>query len=96
MFKLEDSKQDDFMFEFEGKTYSIPSRNSLPLSTFKAMRKAINAAKDPEEAVFDEVMKLFDEYAPEVTKKITLAQAMELFKAYANDETDDEASLGES
>lgn len=94
MYQLKESNAPKFEFEFEGERYAIPSRQGLPLSTFRAMRKTINDAENPEEATFDEVMKVFDKYAPKVMKKIDLEQAMELFKAYALD--DDGASLGES
>ena len=94
MFKLEKSGAKTFDFEFEGKKYSVPSRQSLPVSTFRSMRKAINESDNQEEALFDEVMKLFDKYVPAVMKKIDLSQAMELFKAYSTE--DDGASLGKS
>lgn len=94
MFKLESSKAKTFDFEFEGKTYSVPSRQSLPMSTFRGIRKAIADSDNSEETLFDEIMKLFDEYVPDVMARIDLGQAMVLFQAYSVD--DDGASLGES
>lgn len=94
MFKLEDSKAKTFEFEFDGKTYSVPSRESLPMSTFRAIRAALAESGGSEEVLFDEIMKIFDEYIPEVMERIDLGQAMELFKAYSVE--DDGASLGES
>lgn len=94
MFKLEDSKAKTFDFEFEGKTYSVPSRDSLPMSTFRSIRKALAESGNSEEVLFDEIMKLFDEYAPDVMDRICLEQAMKLFQAYSLE--DDGASLGES
>ena len=94
MFKLEDSKAKTFDFEFDGKTYSVPSRDSLPMSTFRSIRKALAESGNSEEVLFDEIMKIFDEYIPEVMERIDLGQAMELFKAYSVE--DDGASLGES
>ena len=94
MFKLDESKAKTFDFEFEGKTYSVPSRNSLPMRTFREIRKALSDSNNSEEALFDEIMKVFDEYIPEVMERIDLGQAMELFKAYSVE--DDGESLGES
>lgn len=94
MFKLDASTAKTFDFEYDGKTYSIPSRESLPMSTFRSIRKAIAESDNSDEALFDEIMKLFDEYVPEVMERIDLGQAMELFKAYSSE--DDGASLGKS
>ena len=94
MFKLEKSKAKTFDFMFGGKKYSIPSRASLPMKRFREIRKALAEADYSEEVLFDEIMKLFDEYAPDVMERIDLGQAMELFKAYSSE--DDDASLGES
>ena len=94
MFKLEDSRAKTFDFEFEGKTYSVPSRNSLPMTKFREIRKALSESGNSEEVLFDEIMKIFDEYIPEVMERIDLGQAMELFKAYSVE--DEGASLGES
>lgn len=94
MFKLEESKAKTFDFEYEGKTYSVPSRNSLPMSTFRAIRAALAESGGSEEVLFDEIMKIFDEYIPDVMERIDLGQAMELFKAYSVE--DEGASLGES
>ena len=94
MFKLDESKAKTFDFEFEGKTYSVPSRNSLPMRTVREIRKALSDSNNSEEALFDEIMKVFDEYIPEVMERIDLGQAMELFKAYSVE--DDGESLGES
>lgn len=93
MFKLDDSKAESFKFEFEGKVYSIPSRTGLPMSTFRNIRKALAESDNSEEALFDEIMKVFDQYIPDVMERIDLNQAMELFKAYSVE--DDGASLGE-
>lgn len=94
MFKLEESKAKTFDFEFEGKTYSVPSRESLPFATFRAIRKAIAESDNPEETGFDEIMKLFDEYIPEVMEKIDFEQAARLFSAYST--MDEGESLGKS
>lgn len=94
MFKLDDSKAKSFEFEFEGKVYLIPSRTGLPMSTFRKIRKALAESDNSEEALFDEIMKVFDEYAPEVMDRIDLNQAMQLFRAYSVE--DDGESLGES
>lgn len=93
MFKLESNKQ-VFEFEFDGETYSIPSRLGLPMPRFRKIQKAISKADDKEEALFDEIMAIFDEYAPGIMERLSLGQAMELFKAYSADEND--ATLGES
>ena len=93
MFKLESNEQKVFEFEFDGKTYSIPSRLGLPMARFRKIQKAITQADDKEEALFDEIMAVFDEYAPGIMEQLTLGQAMELFKAYSSD---DDTSLGES
>ena len=94
MFKLESSKAKTFDFEYEGKTYSIPSRESLPMARFREIRAALADSDNSEEVLFDEIMRLFDEYVPDVMASIDLGQAMELFKAYSSD--DDGANLGES
>ena len=93
MFKL-DSRPENFEFEYDGEVYSIPSRLGLPMARFRKIQKAITNADDKEEALFDEIMVLFEEYAPGLMDKLSLGQAMELFKAYSSD--DDGASLGES
>lgn len=61
---------------------------------FRKIQKAISKADDKEEALFDEIMAIFDEYAPGIMERLSLGQAMELFKAYSADEND--ATLGES
>lgn len=94
MFKLDGSESRTFDFEFDGKSYSVPSRESLPLPKFRAIRRALAEADNAEEALFDEIMKLFDEHVPEVMERIDLGQAMALFKAYSTG--GDEADLGES
>lgn len=93
MFVLEKKKPTVFEFEYDGKTYSVPARTSLPMSKFRAIRKAIVESDNPEETGFDEIMALFDEYIPEVMESISTEQAMELFSAYANG--GDEPLLGE-
>jgi hypothetical protein len=95
MFKLDSDNSNAFEFEFEGETYSVPSRLGLPMARFRRMRKALASAEDKNEALFDEVMAVFDEYVPEVMERITLEQAMSLFRAYSLGE-DEEVSLGES
>lgn len=94
MFKLGDSKAKSFDFEYGGKVYSIPSRDGLPMSTFRRIRKALAESDNSEETLFDEIMRVFDEYAPDVMERIDLNQAMQLFKAYSVE--DDGVSLGES
>lgn len=94
MYELKNTERETFDFTYNGKTYSIPSRTSLPMPKFRKIRKAISESGNPEEVLFDEVMELFDEYAPDVMGQIDLGQAMELFQAYANG--GDEPSLGES
>lgn len=94
MFKLESGDAQSFEFEFEGKKYTIPSRLGLPMKRFRKIQKAISQSDDKEETLFDEIMGVFDEYAPDVMDKLTLGQAMELFTAYSTDE--DAPSLGES
>lgn len=94
MFELQSTERDSFEFSYEGKTYTVPARTSLPMPIFRKIRKAISESNNPEEALFDEVMELFDQYAPEVMSKIDLGQAMALFQAYANG--GDEPKLGES
>ena len=95
MFKLDSGKSKVFEFEFEGETYSVPSRLGLPMARFRRMRKALATAEDKDEALFDEIMAVFDEHVPEVMERITLEQAMSLFRAYSLGD-DGEASLGES
>ena len=94
MFKLDESKSKTFDFEYKGKVYSVPNRESLPMTTFRAIRKAISESDNSDEVLFDEIMNLFDEYVPEVMQSIDLSQAMELFKAYSTD--GDGADLGKS
>lgn len=94
MYELKKSGGEAFQFSYEGKTYEIPSRTSLSMAKFRKIRKAIAESKNPEETAFDEVMEIFDEYAPDVMGTIDLGQAMSLFKAYANG--GEEPSLGES
>lgn len=94
MFKLEKSTAKSFEFEFEGETYSIPSRESLPMARFREIRAALAGSDNSEETLFDEIMRLFDEYVPDVMARIDLGQAMKLFQAYSVD--DDGANLGES
>lgn len=95
MFKLDSGKSNVFEFEFEGETYSVPSRLGLPMARFRKMRKVLASADDQNEALFDEIMDVFDEYVPDVMRRITLEQAMSLFRAYSHDD-EGEASLGES
>lgn len=94
MYQVKEQKAKRFSFEFDGKAYEVPARGSLPIQTFRAIRKAMAESDNAEEVFFDEVMKLFDEYAPEVMEAIDLDQAMDLFRAYATD--GDEPTLGES
>lgn len=94
MYELIDTERDTFDFSYHGKTYSIPARTSLPMAKFRDIRRAIAESDEPEETLFDEVMGLFDAYAPEVMEAIDLGQAMKLFRAYANG--GDEPKLGES
>lgn len=94
MYEVAKSTAKKFAFAYNGKAYEVPARGSLPIMTFRAIRKAMADAENSEEAFFDEVMKLFDEHAPEVMESIDLDQAMELFRAYATD--GDEPTLGES
>ena len=95
MFILEESAPRLWEFEFGGEVYGIPAVDSLPLSTYRRIRRAIGEAGDKaDDAFFDEVMRLFDEYAPEVVDKLDLEQAKALFVAYSTN--DDGAGLGES
>lgn len=93
MFKLEESKAKTFEFEYRGETYSIPSVDGLPLKVYRKIRKAISESDNPEEAMFDEIMGLFDEYIPDVMDVIDFEEAKTLFIAYSSG---DGASLGES
>ena len=93
MYKLESRKPEMFEFEFEGKAHGIPAVDSLPFSTFMRIRKKLAGSEDAGELGFEEIMGLFEQYAPDVMSRIDLRQAKELFVAYAGSGT---ATLGES
>lgn len=83
MFKLEERKPNLFEFEYKKKKYGIPAMDSLPFSTFMRIRKKLSESDNPAELSFDEIMDLFETYAPDVMSEIDLSQAKELFMAYA-------------
>lgn len=92
MFKLEEVKPELFEFEYKGNKYGIPTIDSLPFSTFMRIRKKMGESDDAGESGFDEIMGLFEQYAPEVMEDINLTQAKELFIAYS---ASGSANLGE-
>ena len=83
MFKLEERKPTLFEFEYKKKKYGVPVMDSLPFATFMRIGKKLTESDNPEEISFDEVMDLFEKYAPDVMQEIDLSQARELFMAYA-------------
>lgn len=91
-FKLEAAKPEMFEFTYKGKKYGVPTVDSLPFSTFMRIRKKMSESSDAGEAGFDEIMGLFEQYAPKVMEEINLAQAKELFVAYS---ASGSAALGE-
>ena len=42
MYVLDSKGQEPFNFEFDGETYSIPSRQGLPMPVFRSIQKAID------------------------------------------------------
>ena len=83
MFKLESAKPELFEFTYKGKKYGVPTVDSLPISTFMRIRKKMGEAEDASEVMFDEVMALFEQYAPKVMDEISLTQAKKLLDAYS-------------
>ena len=83
MYKLEEQKPNMFEFEYKGKKHEIPAIDSLPVSTFMRIRKKMNESVGADEAGFDEIMGLFEQYAPDVMAEIILSQAKELIVAYS-------------
>lgn len=92
MYKLEEAKPELFEFTYKGKKYGVPTIDSLPFATFMRIRKKMGESDDAGEAGFDEIMGLFEQYAPKVMESINLAQAKELFIAYS---ASGSAALGE-
>lgn len=92
MYKLEEAKPELFEFTYKGKKYGVPTIDSLPFATFMRIRKKMGESDDAGEAGFDEIMGLFEQYAPKVMEDINLAQAKELFIAYS---ASGSAALGE-
>ena len=92
MFELDDAKPELFEFTYKGKKYGIPTVDCLPFATFMNIRKSMNESGNAAEAGFDEIMGLFEQYAPDLMGEITIAQAKELFVAYS---TSGKTSLGE-
>lgn len=94
MYKIE---QEKVTFEFEGingKHYSVPTIQDIPLPQFREMQKRINEAGDDreDEAIYATI-DLIEAYAKGSTKDLTLRQATQLVKAYIAGE---EQTLGES
>lgn len=82
-YHVQERKPDMFDFEYKGVTYSVPSVSSLPFKTFMRIRKKLNDSGDPNELFFDEVMSLFEEYAPEAMASMSFEEAQDVFTAYA-------------
>ena len=88
MYQLQERKPDLFEFEYKGKKYGVPTMDSLPFATFMRIRKKLSESDNPSELGFDEIMNLFESYAPDVMRDIDLSQAKELFMAYAQTGTE--------
>lgn len=95
MYKVETSEAAQFEFEIDGKAYSIPRRESLPMPVFRKMRKRISEAEDQAEEAINAVFDLFDEFAPGALDSLTFEQAISLASAYTNGESEGD-TLGES
>jgi len=94
MYAVENDAGRVFEFSYEGETYSVPARESLPYKTFVRIQELIDGADDKSAAAIAAVTGLFNEYAPGVIDKLTVEQALKLITAYS--EAGDEPSLGES
>lgn len=94
MYKVETGETTQFEFSIGRKKYAIPSRESLPMPKFRAMRKRIAEADEKEEEAINAVFDLFDEYAPGALDSLTFEQALKLCNAYATGGDGD--TLGES
>ena len=91
MYVVKESDAPEFQFESNGVVYSVPRRESLPVPTFRKMRKRISEAENQEEEAIDAILDLFEEFAPGSLDGMTFAQAVELITAYTGDN-----DLGES
>lgn len=96
MYKVETSEAAQFEFEIDGKAYSIPRRESLPMPVFRKMRKRISEAENQAEEAINAIFDLFDEFAPGALDSLTFEQALKLSNAYTSDKDDEGDSLGES
>lgn len=94
MYTIEKSDGKRFEFEVDGKVYSVPMRESLPMPKFREIRKRISESDNPAEVAIDMVFELFDEYAPGVLDSLTFEQALKLVNAYSSG--GDGETLGES
>lgn len=94
MYKVDTTESSGFEFEVDGQVYSVPRRESLPMPTFRKIRKRIAGAENKAEEAIDAMFDLFEEYAPGALDNLTFEQALKLVNAYTGD--GDGEPLGES
>ena len=94
MYTVEKGKAPVFEFEVDGKAYAIPARESLPMPTFRKIRKRIQDADNKAEEAIDAMFDLIEEFAPGAMDSLTFEQALKLVNAYTHD--GEEPTLGES
>lgn len=95
MYSISTGEARRFEFEVDGKAYSVPHRESLPMPKFREIRKRIDGAENKAEEAIDTMFDLFDEYAPGALDSLTFEQAIQLVNAYTTG-ADGGDSLGES
>lgn len=93
MYVVKETQAREFTFKIGDMVYSIPHRESLPVPTFRELRRRISDAENQEEEAIDAIFDLFEEFAPGSISCLTFEQAIGLIKAYSSD---DDGDLGES
>ena len=95
MYIIEKSEAKRFEFKSpDGKTYSIPRRESLPFRKLRELQERINSAENPAEEGVNAIFDLFDEFAPGALDSLDFEQALNLINAYSTG--DEGETLGES
>ena len=85
MYKVEKNTE-AFEFEVDGKEYSVPTMQNLPLKAFREIQAKVRNAQDgtTEETAVYAMLDMFEELAPGCTETLTFSQALDLMKAYTD------------
>ena len=83
MYKV-DTSVETFEFDVDGKEYSIPTMQNLPLKVFREIQSKVRGANDgmTEETAVYALLDTFETLAPGCTETLSFAQAVDLMKAY--------------